>query len=68
MSQDLETTIADVLRGRMATYPFLSRLFRVEVDLNGTPAGKGEGRSKKEAEQSAAKAAIAHLTGAAADG
>ena len=32
MSYDQETTIADVLRGRMATYQFLSRLFRVEVD------------------------------------
>ena len=32
MSHDQETTIADVLRGRMATYQFLSRLFRVEVD------------------------------------
>ena len=29
MSHDQETTIADVLRGRMATYQFLSRLFRV---------------------------------------
>lgn len=32
MSHDQETTLADVLRGRMATYRFLSRLFREEVD------------------------------------
>ena len=32
MSHDQEIDFADVLRGRMATYRFLSRLFRVEVD------------------------------------
>ena len=32
MSQDQEISFVDVLRGRMATYQFLSRLFRVEVD------------------------------------
>ena len=32
MSHDQEIEFADVLRGRMATYQFLSRLFRVEVD------------------------------------
>lgn len=32
MSHDQETTIVEVLRGRRATYQFLSRLFRVEVD------------------------------------
>ena len=32
MSHDQEINFADVLRGRMATYRFLSRLFRVEVD------------------------------------
>ena len=35
--------------------------FFVEVDLNGSPVGSGTGRSKKEAEQMAAKAAIAGL-------
>ena len=32
MSHDQEIDFADVLRGRRATYQFLSRLFRVEVD------------------------------------
>lgn len=32
MSHDQEINFADVLRGRMATYQLLSRLFRVEVD------------------------------------
>lgn len=32
MSQELEISLIDVLRGRMSTYRFLSRLFRVEVD------------------------------------
>lgn len=35
--------------------------FQVAVSLNGNPVGRGEGRSKKRAEQEAAKAAIAHL-------
>ena len=34
-----------------------------DVDLNGTPVGSGKGHSKKEAEQMAAKAAIAKLGG-----
>jgi ribonuclease-3 len=33
----------------------------MEVLLNGTPIGEGEGRSKKEAEQAAAKAAVQKL-------
>ena len=41
--------------------PDHAKVFRVEVDLNGAPVGAGEGRSKKEAEQNAAKAAIARL-------
>ena len=39
----------------------MSRSFSVEVDLNGIPIGQGRGRSKKEAEQNAAKAAIEKL-------
>lgn len=44
-----------------ANGPDHAKIFAVEVDLNGTCVGRGEGRSKKEAEQSAAKAAIAEL-------
>jgi len=36
--------------------------FTVEVQLNGRQIGMGEGRSKKEAEQMAAKAALEHKT------
>ena len=77
-SRDYKTALQELVQresGQVLSYrltgesgPDHAKVFRVEVDLNGTPAGKGEGRSKKEAEQSAAKAAIAHLTGAAADG
>ena len=41
--------------------PDHDKRFFVEVDLNGQPVGAGKGRSKKEAEQMAAKAAIATL-------
>ena len=41
--------------------PDHDKRFFVEVDLNGTPVGNGEGHSKKEAEQMAAKAAIQKL-------
>lgn len=42
--------------------PDHAKIFSVEVDLNGVPIGKGEGHSKKEAEQNAAHAAIHALT------
>ena len=41
--------------------PDHDKRFYVEVDLNGAPVGNGEGHSKKEAEQMAAKAAIQKL-------
>ena len=41
--------------------PDHDKRFFVEVDLNGQPVGAGKGHSKKEAEQIAAKAAIAKL-------
>ena len=41
--------------------PDHAKLFTVAVDLNGTMVGEGSGRSKKLAEQAAAKAAIATL-------
>ena len=41
--------------------PDHDKRFFVEVDLNGQPAGAGQGRSKKEAEQMAAKAAMERL-------
>lgn len=41
--------------------PAHNKLFAVEVSLEGRVLGSGEGRTKKEAEQSAAKAALAVL-------
>lgn len=43
--------------------PDHDKRFFVEVDLNGEVVGRGKGHSKKEAEQIAAKAAIAKLKG-----
>ena len=43
--------------------PDHNKRFFVEVDLNGVSIGAGNGRSKKEAEQMAAKTAVAALTG-----
>ena len=42
--------------------PDHDKRFFVEVDLNGEMAGRGKGHSKKEAEQMAAKAAMAKLS------
>ena len=54
-----------VLRYRLVREegPDHDKRFFVEVDLNGDPVGSGKGHSKKEAEQMAAKAAIAKLGG-----
>ena len=41
--------------------PDHAKVFTAEVQLNGLPVGTGSGRSKKEAEQAAAKAALAVL-------
>lgn len=43
--------------------PDHNKVFTVECRLNGEPAGKGEGPSKKMAEQHAAADALAHLPG-----
>ena len=43
--------------------PDHAKIFQAEVLLNGEPLGNGFGRSKKEAEQSAAKAALKTLGG-----
>ena len=41
--------------------PDHAKVFQAEVQLNGMPVGTGSGRSKKEAEQAAAKAALQAL-------
>ena len=69
--RDYKTALQELVQresGQVLTYRLLgesgpdhAKVFSVEVDLNGTPVGAGEGRSKKEAEQMAAKAAIEKL-------
>ena len=43
--------------------PDHDKVFAMEVLLNGQPVGAGQGRSKKEAEQAAAKAAVLKMEG-----
>jgi ribonuclease-3 len=51
-----------------ATGPDHARTFFVTVSIADTPYGRGEGRSKKQAEQAAARAACDELAGATAAG
>ncbi|MCC6646732.1 MAG: ribonuclease III [Polyangiaceae bacterium] len=44
-----------------ATGPENERVFEIEVSLGGAPLARGRGRSKKLAEQAAARAALEHL-------
>ncbi len=70
-SRDYKTTLQELVQrenGRVLSYhltgesgPDHAKVFSVAVDLNGETVGEGSGRSKKEAEQMAAKAAIARL-------
>lgn len=71
-SRDFKTALQELVQresGQVLEYrltdstgPDHAKTFWVEVDLNGSPIGRGEGRSKKEAEQAAAAAAVAKLT------
>jgi len=70
-SRDYKTTLQELVQresGKTLSYhliaesgPDHAKQFTMEVQLNGQPLGMGEGRSKKEAEQAAAKAAVAKL-------
>lgn len=70
-SRDYKTALQEIVQresGQVLTYrltgssgPDHAKTFQVEVDLNGVPIGAGEGKSKKEAEQNAAKTAIERL-------
>ena len=72
-SRDYKTALQELVQresGQVLSYrlmgesgPDHAKVFQVEVSLNGEPVGAGEGRSKKEAEQNAAKAAIAVIQG-----
>lgn len=70
-SRDYKTALQELVQresGQKLTYrlvgeegPDHAKRFSVEVELNGTTVGAGEGRTKKAAEQAAAKAAIEAL-------
>ena len=70
-SRDYKTALQELIQkesGQKLTYrlvaekgPDHAKYFSMEVELNGTTIGAGEGRTKKAAEQAAAKAAIAAL-------
>lgn len=73
VDRDYKTALQELVQrkpGSAITYrliresgPDHCRLFEMEVSIGDVPAGQGEGRTKKEAEQQAAKAAIAALKG-----
>ena len=70
--RDYKTTLQEVVQrrsGQVLTYHMVSqsgpdhnKTFLFEVRLNGEAIGKGEGRSKKEAEQAAARDALSHAS------
>ena len=69
--RDFKTALQELVQresGQVLSYrlvgesgPDHAKTFSMEVLLNGQPVGAGEGRSKKEAEQAAAKAAVEQL-------
>jgi len=69
--KDYKTTLQEVVQrrsGQVLTYHMVSqsgpdhnKTFLFEVRLNDEPVGRGEGRSKKEAEQAAACDALNHM-------
>lgn len=70
---DAKSRLQEVLQGQRrglpeyrlveASGPAHQRHYRIEVLIEGVASGRGEGRTKKSAEQSAAQAALAHLNG-----
>ena len=70
-TKDNKTALQEIIQrksGQSLTYalveehgPDHAKVFKMQVLLNGKPIGTGEGRSKKEAEQAAAKDAICSL-------
>lgn len=69
--KDYKTTLQEVVQrksGQVLTYHMVSqsgpdhnKTFLFEVRLNGEPVGRGAGHSKKEAEQAAARDALANM-------
>lgn len=72
VDRDYKTALQELVQresGQVLTYravgergPDHAKIFLMEVDLNGRCVGVGEGRTKKEAEQMAAKAALERST------
>ena len=70
-THDFKTALQELVQresGQVLTYhlvgesgPDHAKVFQVEVRLNGGSIGRGQGRSKKEAEQSAARAGLSAL-------
>ena len=70
--RDFKTALQELVQresGQVLTYHLLgesgpdhAKVFTVSVELNGEPLGRGEGLSKKEAEQNVARAAVERLT------
>ena len=70
-SADYKTELQELVQrrhGQQISYvpagesgPDHAKVFRARVCINGAPAGEGSGRTKKEAEQEAAKAALKEL-------
>jgi ribonuclease-3 len=71
IGRDFKTALQELIQrksGQVLTYhligqsgPDHAKTFEMEVCLNGVCVGQGTGRSKKDAEQAAAKAALAKL-------
>ena len=71
VDRDYKTALQELVQrssGQVLSYravgergPDHAKVFVMEVELNGESAGRGEGRTKKEAEQMAAKAAMEKL-------
>ena len=69
--RDFKTALQELVQrenGQVLSYrvtgesgPDHCKTFDMEVLLNGKPIGSGQGRSKKEAEQAAAKAAVLEM-------
>jgi ribonuclease-3 len=70
-TRDYKTALQEIVQresGKTLAYrlvaesgPDHAKLFAMEVQLNGVPIGSGQGKSKKEAEQAAAKTAVKML-------
>jgi ribonuclease-3 len=76
LDRDWKTQLQELAQSRLRATPRYrvvaehgpdhSKLFEVETDLRGEVVGKGTGRSKKDAEQAAAKLALDQLAGRSA--